>query len=93
MKILRVPRIVKAPHPHALPPHPKIIFVVEVRDIGIKWLRQKTHDREVMGSNLCSGDHFWIKSMEEKNVGKLTWHCSGCCNPKNRTVDLYNPPS
>ncbi len=59
----------------------------------VKWLRQKTHDRKVLGSNPHSGDHFsgtihLDQSLEQKLWKTLTWHCCMCCNPANGRVDF-----
>jgi len=56
-----------------------------------EWLRQKTHNWEVVGSNLHYGDYFSCtihlnQSMEAKIEWKLTWHCCICCNPAKGRV-------
>jgi hypothetical protein len=55
-------------------------------------VRQKTHDREVLGSNPRWGDHFsctiHLDQIMETNL--ITWHCSMCCNPANGRVDFVD---
>ena len=56
-------------------------------------VRQKTHDREVLGSIPHYGDHFsgtihLDQSLEQKLWKTLTWHCCICCNPANGRVDF-----
>jgi len=48
--------------------------------------------QEIMGSNPDSAEEtiyhaplIWIKSMNAKNCGKVTWHCCMCCNPALNT--------
>ncbi len=59
----------------------------------VYWLRQKTLDREVLGSNLHYGDHFTgtihlDQSLEQKSWKTLDWHFCICCNPANGGVDF-----
>ncbi len=55
-------------------------------------VRQKTHDREVLGSNPRWGDHFsctiHLDQIMETNL--ITWHCCMCCNPANGRVDFVD---
>ena len=55
-------------------------------------VRQKTHDREVLGSNTRWGDHFsctiHLDQIMETNL--ITWHCCMCCNPANGRVDFVD---
>ncbi len=69
---------------------------VKIRRVAmVQWLRQKTHDREVLGSIPHYGDHFsgtihLDQSLEQKLWKTLTWHRCMCCNPANGRVDFVN---
>ncbi len=61
----------------------------------VLWLKQKTHDLEVVGSNPHCGDHFSCtihldQSMEAKIEWKLTWHCYISCNPAKGRLDFVD---
>jgi hypothetical protein len=58
-------------------------------------VRDKTHVREVMGSNPSSAVEtiyhaplIWIKSLKAKIVEKITWHSCVCCNPAKGRVEF-----
>ncbi len=68
-------------------------FLHKWRGAMVQWLRQKTHDGEVLGSHLHNGDHFsgtihLDQSMELKQWKTQTWHYHMCCNPANGCVDF-----
>jgi hypothetical protein len=68
--------------------------MVDARQVAVVlWLRQKTHDQEVLVSNPHYGDHFsgtihLDQSLEQKLWKTLTWHCCMCCNPANGRGDF-----
>ena len=66
---------------------------ISMREAVVLCLRQKTHDREVLGSHPHYGGHFSCtihldQSLEQNLWKTLTWHCCMCCNPANGSVDF-----
>ena len=69
--------------------------IISRRGTVVWWLRPKTHDRKVVGSNPTTADTIYlVPFIWTKNklplywTEKITWHCCMCCIPANGRVDI-----